>query len=176
MKYLRLFNNYEEYLEYIASEEFVVPSVQVCKLEQEVHFNDTKPEPGPTETRVVCEFNIVDIETETKICNDTSVITKIEIDDIELDTLQTGYTFSSVGLHTVKYTLKNSTLLKDNFFSNCTSIKKVFIPNTITSIQPSLFRNCTNLADVTFYGNINSLGNDCFCIYISYLLIYMNYH
>jgi hypothetical protein len=29
MKYLRLFNNHEEYLEYIASEEFVRPSVQV---------------------------------------------------------------------------------------------------------------------------------------------------
>ena len=45
MKYLRLFNNHEEYLEYIASEEFVVPSVQACKLEQEAHFNDVQPEP-----------------------------------------------------------------------------------------------------------------------------------
>ena len=32
MKYLRLFNNHEEYLEYIASEEFVRPSVQACKI------------------------------------------------------------------------------------------------------------------------------------------------
>ena len=45
MKYLRLLNNHEEYLEYIASEEFVVPSVQACKQEQEAHFNDVIPEP-----------------------------------------------------------------------------------------------------------------------------------
>ncbi len=32
MKYLRLFNNHEEYLGYIASEEFVRPSVQACKI------------------------------------------------------------------------------------------------------------------------------------------------
>lgn len=45
MKYLRLFNNHEEYEVYIASEEFIVPSVQACKLEQEAHFNDVVLEP-----------------------------------------------------------------------------------------------------------------------------------
>ena len=39
MKYTKLFNNHDEYLEYIASEEFVVPSVQACVQEQEAHFH-----------------------------------------------------------------------------------------------------------------------------------------
>ena len=40
MKYLRLFNNHEEYLEYVASDEFVTPSVQACVQEYEAHFHD----------------------------------------------------------------------------------------------------------------------------------------
>lgn len=51
-------------------------------------------------------------------------------------------------------------------FANCTSLKSITLPSTVSNIQNALFYNCTNLETVTTIRNIETLGwsgfNQCY--------------
>lgn len=78
--------------------------------------------------------------------------------------------FASVSPSEVKVIGGNS--IPSNLFANRTTIRKVILPENITSIQSYAFQNCSLLNDVTLSAGLKSIGSHAFAnckklIYIS---------
>lgn len=61
-------------------------------------------------------------------------------------------------------------------FGGCTKLKKIILPNTVTSIGAYAFYDCTALEDITIPSGVTSIGNNAFynCISIKNLIIPCN--
>ena len=101
------------------------------------------------ETRLVCTYNVTQITGATQLLNQNIVLSQLismEVDGKEVN-VATGFTFSTTGEHTVKYTLKDNTTLDGEgyvygFFQNCSSLTSVVIPDSVTSIGNTTFFSC----------------------------------
>jgi hypothetical protein len=95
------------------------------------------------EELLVCKFNVKTTTAETKICHLTDSFDAIVVDGIAIEgeSLTTGYTFATTGIHTVKYKVKNNRL-EGEVFIDCTQMVAVNIPSHITSISGKSFINC----------------------------------
>ena len=61
------------------------------------------------------------------------------------------------------YTIPNSVnSIRDEAFSNCSSLIKVTIPNSVTSIGDEAFYNCSSLNEVTIGNSVTSIGDYAF--------------
>lgn len=94
------------------------------------------------------------------------LFSKVEIDGTEvslsdLDTAEGIYNFT-LGEHTVKYTLKNPTVLGEDTFDSCTGIKHIIIPNSVTYIPNGCFCNCHNLIHIKLGDNVTEIGDEAF--------------
>jgi hypothetical protein len=58
-------------------------------------------------------------------------------------------------------------------FGNCTKLKKIILPNTLTSIGAYAFYNCTSLEELNIPNTVTAIGNGAFynCIGIKDLII-----
>lgn len=104
---------------------------------------------------------------------------KVEIDGVkvsiaDLDNAQ-GMQQLSEGEHTVKYTLKDPTIVGIEVdeqtgtptkvgavFSSCVNIESVEIPNSVTSIGDYAFDGCTGLTSISIPNSITSIGEEVF--------------
>ena len=116
------------------------------------------------ETRVVCTYNVTQTTGNTQLTYESLTLsnhfTSMEVDGTEV-TLATGYTFTTTGEHTVKFTLKDSTTIGNQAFYNCKSLTSVTIPNSVTTISGDAFCN-TSLISVTIPDSVTSIGNNAF--------------
>ncbi len=186
-KYLKKFSTDSARVEYEGSENYIEPYVSYVEVDNTVHYN--KPE-----TRLIVKYNVTDTSNPTPLFVGaesvgfpaSAIYDKIEIDNVEIDmsnlssSEQEGmtvysYGFTSGGQHTVKYTLKDPTVIGAEFdeetgmpskigatFVRC-PITSVEIPNSVTSIGNSAFGNCGSLTNVTIPDSITSIGNASFC-------------
>ena len=88
--------------------------------------------------------------------------TSIEIDGVELPSVVTGYTFSTTGEHTVKYTLADPTSIGDYAFGYCYSLRSVTVPDSVTTIGEWAFFYCQNITNVILGNNVTSIGTYAF--------------
>ena len=153
------------------------PNVSHCVSENEVHYN-------PIETRLIVKYNVTNASELTKLYNYYSggataalMFDKVEVDDAEvsladLDTAS-GKTQLSVGEHTVKYTLKDSTSIVRLAFFSCSGLTSVTIPNSMTSIGEGAFSLCTGLTSVTIGNSVTFIGEGAFynCRSLTYVHI-----
>ena len=58
--------------------------------------------------------------------------------------------------------LAGATKLRDNIFLQYSSLKKVVIPDSVTSIGNYAFRDCSGLTSVTIGNGVTSIGNNTF--------------
>ena len=73
----------------------------------------------------------------------TSGISGVEIDGVEQPTIETGYTFSTTGEHTVKYTFSANTTYEN--WELCTNLVSMNISNSIVTIGKNAFQfSCFN--------------------------------
>ena len=110
---------------------------------------------------VVCKYNVTSTSEATKLLDSTTSITYQMIDDVISDTVRNGYTFDTIGEHTVKYKL-DGTNIDGSVFYNCTSLTSVTIPNSVTTIGSNAFNNCTGLTSVTISDSVFSIGLQVF--------------
>ena len=154
--YLKEFSTHSEYEAYIASEGKILPNVSICEDTKDVHYNPF------VETRVVAKFNVTSTSSPTKIANITSIFSEIEIDDSKQPSVTTGYTFDTVGEHTIKYTLKNPTSIGEGAFQSCSGLISIDIPSGVTSIGYSTFNSCISLTSVDIPNSVTSIGSRAF--------------
>lgn len=159
-KYLKEFDTHNQYESYTAdTSNFILPNVSYCKdVENEVHYN---PYVEP-ETRLVAKFNVTSTTYTTRIAYETNGFTDVEIDGVKQPSVTTGYTFSTTGEHTVKYTLKNKTNVGNSALYNCENLVSVDIPNGVTSIGSYAFESCRSLSSITVPDSVISIGDSAF--------------
>ena len=116
------------------------------------------------ETRVVCTYNVTSTTEATKLLY--SGLTLSEIASMEIDgvnaTVATGYTFTTTGEHTVKYTFKDNTAIRDSAFWTCYSLTSVVIPDSVTNIGYNAFYGCSGLTSIVIPDSVTSIGNWAF--------------
>ena len=110
---------------------------------------------------VVCKYNVTSTSEATKLLGSSVGITYHIIDGVRQTSVQTTYTFDTLGEHTVKYKF-DGTSIADNAFSYCSGLTSVTIPNSVTSIGEGAFASCIMLRSVTIGNSVTSIGNYAF--------------
>ena len=110
---------------------------------------------------VVCKYNVTSTSEATKLLDSSTGITYQIIDDVRQDTVQTTYTFDTLGEHTVKYKL-DGTSIANYTFTDCTAMTSITIGNSVTSIGYYAFYNCTGLTSIVIPNSVTSIGNYAF--------------
>lgn len=110
---------------------------------------------------IVCKYNVTSTSEATKLLDSSTGITYQIIDDVKQDTVQTTYTFETLGKHIVKYKL-DGTSIADSAFKYCIGLTSVEIPNSVTSIRDYAFSNCIALNGITIPSSVTSIGNYVF--------------
>ena len=159
--YLKQFENHTQYENYINGSGAILPNVSICTTEGDVHYNPSTP-PTPTETRVVCKYNVTDTSSETKLCDYKTNFSAMEIDDVEQAEVVSSYTFSTTGEHTVKFTLTNPTEIGYCAFTNCENITSIEIPSGVATIESIAFGNCESLTSITIPNSVTTIGDTAF--------------
>jgi hypothetical protein len=149
--YLKLFKNnvdYENYKEEYGSDMLTWSHcIEDIKLHKDISL------------KLICTFNITDINNPTKILDETSNVKNIYIDGVKLDNVTTEYTFNTLGEHIVKYSLKKSVV---GGFSGCTNLTDVIIPSGVTKIEDFAFSHCSGLVNVKIPNTVTSIGLQSF--------------
>ena len=110
---------------------------------------------------VVCKYNVTSTSSATKLLDSVSQITYQIIDNVRQDTVQTTYTFDTLGEHIVKYKFEG-TSIAESAFQNCKGLTSVTIPNFVTSIGYNVFNDCTGLTSVTIGNSVTEIGSSAF--------------
>jgi len=160
MKYLKLYKNDSDYQNYVNSDDYITPNVSYAEDTDIVYYNPTEAK----ETRVVCTYNVTDTANSTKLCysyNSTD-FTSMEVDGVLQDDVTTEYTFDTVGEHTVKFELADTTSIGVGAFYGCSSLTSVTIPDSVTSIGDNAFYDCSNLTSITIPDSVTSINSGAF--------------
>ena len=145
MKFIKKFKTHDpDYLNYMNSENKILPNLSYCKDVGDVHLNPW------VETRVVAKFNVTSTSSATTILwsSTKSSFSEIEIDGVVQPSVVSSYTFDTTGEHTVKYTLSDPTTIPDYVFIDCDKITSITIPNNVISIGCPLFTDIKNITNI----------------------------
>ena len=162
MIYIKNFETSAEYTAYATSEDFVTPNVSYIEEGHSVEMT-------PLKSIVVAKLNVTDTSQPTRIvgvnvwpAEMTTAFTAIEIDGVAQPSVTSGYTFSTTGEHTVKYTLTDPTAIGDGAFCGCSNLTSVSIPNSVASIGKEAFFLCSSLTSDTIPNSVTSIGDYAF--------------
>ena len=96
------------------------------------------------------------------ILSSKSNVSKIWINDIEVD-VSTNYTFETIGeTYTVKYKLIDNTQINIGLFYQCYDLISIELPDSITSIGSSSFTFCSGLTSITIPEGVTTIGGGAF--------------
>ena len=176
--YLREFANHAAYE--AAERGLIKPNVSSCVQEKEVHYNPSSPEP-PSDPRLIVVYNVTDTTNETSILgvnNAPALFSSMEVDENEPQSVTSGYTFSTTGEHTIKYTPIDAEHMEcgNGVFYNLKTVLSVTIPNTFKSVPDSLLNYCESVTSVTIPNSVETINRLAFrdCSALSSILIPSN--
>ena len=182
-KFIKLFESHSQYEAYINGQDAVLPNVSYCIDNDEVHYNPW------VDSRLSATYTVADDTNPTQLytylseggmtIDGATMFDKVEIDGTEvsiadLDTAQGAYQLTAGG-HTVKYTLKDPTIIGlfmdestgtmtvgATFYAMCPALTSVTIPNSVTSIGQYAFNTCTSLTSITIPNSVTTIGEYAF--------------
>ena len=186
MKHLKLFNLSSEYIDYKNGSDFVLPNVSYVIETNVVNYYGVEL---PTyDISATFDIRSNDVNTDVKILNNTSNVKAITIDGVKQSSISETTRFSTVGEHTVVYTVDTTkmsdwfygctrmsgfditgmTEIGDNAFRECDNIKSIVIPDSVITIGESAFMGNINLTELTIGANVTSIGANAFyrCPYL----------
>lgn len=154
-KYLKEFTTHAEYESYINGGEAILPNVSTCDDQPtHVHYNPYVEPVGVNKLTVTYGVKSTSEDTALFDLSYGSSIVGIEIDGVELQTVQNTYRFNTTGEHVVKYTLNNPAVIDGNCFKPASVnlyITKFEVPETITYIGYYSFNSSENKFDIVVY-------------------------
>lgn len=153
-KYLKKFETQAAYE--AAQSGLILPNVSLIVETNGVAYNPW------VETRLVGKFNVTNTSSPTKITDRITNFTSIEIDGVVQPSVVSAYTFSTLGEHTIKYTLTDSTTMGDYTFFYCDKLVSADIPYTVTNIGTSAFYSATSLTSIVIPDGVTSIGDNAF--------------
>lgn len=141
-KILNHINTYADLTAYNADLNKDFPNISYIQGSDEVKWYKYDPD------HIVCVYNVTSTSEATMLLETNSSITYQIIDGVQQQSVQTTYTFDTLGEHIVKYKINNTTTINGSLFRNCTNLTGLTIPYGITYINSSLCFGCTNLTSV----------------------------
>lgn len=150
-----------------------IPILKIFKHNNLVYQHSST---GGTETQydITSTFNVTSTTEPTQLCESsaTSAFTEMYVDGIQID-VSSGYTFNTLGEHTVGYTLSDKTKIVDSSFQNCKRLSSIVIPDTVTSVGTYSFFGCSSLTSIDFGKGLKTIGNAVFyyCSSLTYIVI-----
>lgn len=139
-----------------------IPILKIFKHNNLVYQHSST---GGTETQydITSTFNVTSTTSQTQLCysSATSAFTEMYVDGIQID-VSSGYTFNTLGEHTVGYTLSDKTKIVDSSFQNCQRLSSIVIPDTVTSVGTYSFFGCSSLTSIDFGKGLKTIGNAVF--------------
>ena len=151
--YLKQFKTDTEYNTYVNSSSFIIPNVSFVENSSMKKVRFTPSSGGGSGSGSGSgSGGFIDI------------ISSMEIDGVEQSSFSTGYTFSTTGEHTVKYTLvsDSSVDIPRKAFEYCYSLTSIDIPDSVTSIGENAFSYCTSLTSIDIPDSVTSIGTSAF--------------
>lgn len=131
------------------------PNISYIEGTDEVKWNKYDP------VHVVCVYDVTSIKYATKLLDSTGSILYQVIDGVKQQSPQMTYFYGTLGKHTVKHKLKQ-TSIGSNTFQNCSDLKTINIPNSVTTIGQLAFSSCIGLPSITIPTSVTSIGNNAF--------------
>jgi hypothetical protein len=118
------------------------------------------PDPWVDEGWIWCYYDVTTTEEPTTLINNyTSDFGATFIIDGQQVARASSYTFSTTGEHLVKMT--RSGAIRQEAFRG-TSLKRIYICDTVTSLGTLIFYGCSKLTHVWFPDTITAIGNQTF--------------
>lgn len=150
-------NTYQTNTDYMNDVSKDFPNISYIQGTDEVKWNKYDPE------HVVCIYNVTSTESATKLLNSNISITYQIIDGVRQSSVQTTYTFDTLGEHIVKYKLSVTSINSQPLFYMCPNLVSAVIPETITNIENvALFSSCSNLTNVVLPKTLTFIGSRVF--------------
>ena len=151
-----------------------MPNVSLCEEENEVHYREF------VDPRLILRFTVTDGSTPTQLYRynttydprigepinrgvdkfDSIEIDGTEVSIADLDTAEGTYQLSN-GNHTVKYSLKDPTIISSYLFSGCGNLTNIKLPNTVTRLYLCAFNNC-GITSLTIPDTVTRLDEESF--------------
>lgn len=110
---------------------------------------------------ITSTFNVTSTTSPTKVCDRTSAITEMYVDGVQID-VASGYTFNTIGEHTVGYTLSDKTTMGASIFFRCSGLTSVKIIDSVTTIGDDAFYGCTSLTSITIPSSVTTISKSTF--------------
>ena len=143
MKYIKLFETHDpDYLDYINSDDVILPNLSYCEDEEKVHLNKIRND-------------IIIYHASSKLTETTDKWT----DGLYVNAFNTtikSHTFEN-GKGLIEFN-DNLTLIGVNAFRGCTGLTTITIPNSVTTIGDDAFRECSGLTTITIPNSVSSIG------------------
>ena len=153
-KILNHINTYADLTAYNADLNKDYPNISYIQATDEVKWNKYDPD------HIVAVYNVTSTESATKLLDKSISITYQIIDGVQQQSVQTTYTFDTLGEHIVKYKLSGTSIVGN--FRSCMALTKVTIPSGVTSIGNYAFQSSYNLKFINISNTVTSISSNSF--------------
>ena len=163
-------NGYDKYVEVESQVSYDNGRTWETTATTQVLVEKNSADCGYVNDKLTVTYDVITTEEDTALFDSHygSSIVGVEIDGVELSTVQNTYRFNTIGEHTVRYTLHDPSSISANCFrpdGTALRITKYYIPEEITSIEYDALQTSLDSLDIVVYSNTPpeiaySIGNE----------------